>query len=131
MPAVRLALVVVAVALPWEAAPAQPPPWAGGPVPPGQLYGYSPLVHTIEPFPSKTSGYGLTMFHARGDKRANPPLVIDPRRPCPTVVIEVRDAPRAPALLPAGAFEPVGPVVRPRPARGAHRFAAVAAVNPK
>lgn len=135
MTAVRFAVAVVAVALSWEVATAQPPPWAGGPVPPGQLYGYSPLVHTIEPFPRKTSGYGLTMFHPGGDRRLYPTLIINPRRPSPTVatvVIEVRDAPlRAPALLPAAAFEPVGPVVRSRPAQGLHRFDSVAAVNPK
>ena len=125
MTAVRLAVAVVAVALSWNVATAQPPPWVGGPIPPGQLFGYSPLVHSVDPFPSKTSGYAHSMFlPCIGGKRVYPPLVVNPRRPsCHDVVIEVRDAPRAvPAVLPAAAFETAGPVVRPLPAQGLHRF---------
>jgi hypothetical protein len=138
---IELGVAVVAVALSCGVATAQPPVWVGGPVPPGQLYGYSPLVHTIDPFPTKTSGYGPSMFHYRGDRRVYPSLVVNPRRPSRVVegvhaprviiegadphrvIIEVVDAPRAaPALLPVAAFGPVGPVVRPLPAQGSHRF---------
>jgi hypothetical protein len=122
--------------LSWEVATAQPPPWAGGPTPPAHLYGYSPLVHTIELFPSKTSAYSQNMFGPNGGRRVYPALVVNPRRPSPpcAVVIEVRDAPRvptgtnlapaapAPGLLPAAAFVPVGPVTRPLPVQGLHRF---------
>lgn len=127
---VMFAVAVVAVALSWEVATAQPPPWAGGPVPPGQLMGYSPLVHTIDPFPTKTSGYGPSMFHPNGDRRVYPPLIVNPRRSCP-VVIEVRDGPRVPTgtnlaatapVVTTAAFEPAGPVVRPRSVQGLHRF---------
>src|SRR5438045_3504794 len=104
MHAFRFGVAVVAVALSWNAATAQPPPYLGGPVPPGQLYGYSPLVHTIEPFPSKTSPYAHSMFlPGVGGKRVNPQLVIDPRRPSCAVIIEVRDAPR---------FKPTGTVMQ-------------------
>jgi hypothetical protein len=123
MPAIRFGIAAVVVAMSWGAATAQPPPYLGGPVPPGQLYGYSPLVHTIEPFPSRTSGYALSIFGPNGGRRVHPSLVVNPRRPCHTVIIEVRDAPRpAPALLPAAALEPVGPVARPLPGEGLHRF---------
>ena len=123
MTAVRLGVAVVVVALSCGAATAQPPPWVGGPIPPGHLFGYSPFVHMVDPFPSKTSGYALSIFGPNGGKRVYPPLVVNPRRPsCPTVIIEVRDAPRpAPVVLPAVAFE-AGPVVRPLPVQGLHRF---------
>jgi hypothetical protein len=111
--------------LSWNAATAQPPVWVAGPVPPGELYGYSPLVHSIEPFPSKTSPYSYSMFiPGVGGKRVYPSLVTDPRRRCPAgpAVVEVRHAPRtAPTVLPA-AYETAGPVARPRPAQGLSRF---------
>ncbi len=129
---VELGVAVVAVALSCGVATAQPPVWVGGPVPPGQLYGYSPLVPSIDPFPTKTSGYGPSMFHPNGHRRVYPSLVVNPRRhsrvgievvDAPRIIIEVVDAPRgAPGLLPVAAFEPVGPVVRPLPVQGVHRF---------
>ena len=138
---IELGVAVVAVALSCGVATAQPPVWVGGPVPPGQLYGYSPLVHTIDPFPTKTSGYGPSMFHYRGDRRVYPPLVVNPRRPshviievvdAPRVIIEVVDAPRAaPVLLPATVFAAAGPVVRPLPVQGLHRFDGGATVTSK
>jgi hypothetical protein len=129
MHAVKFGIAVVVVALSWNAATAQPPPSLGGPIPPGQLFGYSPLVHSVEPFPSKTSPYAPSMFlPGVGGKRLPTQLVIDPRRPSPScnaVIIEVRDAPRfrpAPPVMQAVAFSPAGPVVRPLPVQGMHRF---------
>jgi hypothetical protein len=122
---IGLGIAVVVVVLSWEVATAQPPPWAAGPIPPGQLFGYSPLVHTIEPFPTKTSGYGHSMFlPGVPGKRVYPPLIVNPRHPSCPIIIEVRDAPRAaPPVLPAAALVPVGPpVVRPLPVQGLHRF---------
>jgi hypothetical protein len=125
MHAVKLGVAVIAVALLGGVATAQPPTWVGGPTPPGQLFGYSPLVPTVEPFPSKTSPYAPSMFlPGIGGKRMNTQLVIDPRRSC-TVIIEVRDAPRIHTGVPvmqAAAFEPAGPIVRPLPMQGMHRF---------
>lgn len=129
----RLAVVLGVVALSCGAATAQPPVWLGGPVPPGQLYGYSPLVHTIDPFPSKTSPYAYSMFlPGVGGKRVYPSLVTNPRRRGYSSYVEGIGAPRvvstaptvlpAPLVAPAAAFEPVGPIARPLPAQGLQRF---------
>lgn len=124
MTRVAFGVAVAAVALSGGRAAAEQPPWAGGVPPVGQLFGYSPLNHSIDPFPSKTSPYYHSMFHpVYGGKRVYPPLVIDPRRPTVT-----REAPAAvPATLPAvpAPADPaavVGPVERPRLVRGWHRF---------
>lgn len=118
-----LALVVVVLAA--GAATAQPPPWAGGPPPVGQLFGYSPLVHSIDPFPSHTSGYALSMFGRNGGKRIYPPVGSHGPAVIPyPAVTTVPAAPAEPAVLnPVMAGPAVAnPVVWPTPARGRHRF---------
>lgn len=126
MRAWKFAVAVVAVLLSWGAASAQPPVWVGGPTPPSHLEGYSPFVPAVDPFPSKTSPYAHSMFlPGVGGKRLPTQLVIDPRRQCHTVIIEVRDAPRfkpTGTVMQAASFEPVGPVVKPLPVQGTHRF---------
>jgi hypothetical protein len=68
------------------------------------------------------------MFLPRvGGKRVYPSLVVNPRRPSCSgaIIIEVRDAPglhSTGSVMPAAAFEPVGPIVRPLPVRGVSRF---------
>jgi hypothetical protein len=85
--------------------------------PPGDLYGYSPLVRTIDPFPTRTSGYAPSIFlPGIGGKRIYPPLATYPHQP--VVVVE-----RSPLVEPAvPAPMVVGPVEWPLPARGWHRF---------
>src|SRR4051812_28213899 len=102
MTRVAFAGAVAAVALSGGSALAEQPPWAGGPPPVGQLFGYSPLVHSVDPFPSKTSPYYPSMFHpVYGGKRVYPQLLTDPRRP-PVVVREATPAPvAAPVAVPA------------------------------
>jgi hypothetical protein len=130
MNALKFGGALVAIVLARDVATAQPPTWAGGPTPPGQLFGYSPLVPTVDPFPTKTSGYAPSMFGPLGGRRVNPPLVVNPRRPSCPVVIEIRNgsrvptgtnlAPAAPVVTTAAFVE--GPIVRPLPATGLHRF---------
>jgi hypothetical protein len=107
---------VVAVAATGGRAAAQSP--AIGQLPPvGDLYGYAPLVPTIDPFPTRTSGYANSIFLPRvGGKRlapVPPPVVIHPA-PVP--------APVSVAVLPTRPTVPPGPVVMPAPPRGWHRF---------
>ena len=112
----------LAVGLVGGTATAEQPPWAGGVPPVGQLYGYSPLNHSIDPFPSKTSPYYHSMFHpVYGGKRVSPFLLTDPRRPpvviqeAPTVVTEaVPAAPAAVALPTQPTVVAAPPVERPR-----------------
>jgi hypothetical protein len=83
---------------------------------PGDLYGYSPLVRTIDPFPTRTSGYAYSMFlPGIGGKRIYPPPVVveDPRQ-----VIALPDA----TMMPAETGAVIGPVQPVQPARGWHRF---------
>lgn len=123
---IRLAfgLSVLAVALSAGAVGAQQPPWAGGPPPIGNLFGYSPLTHSIDPFPSKTSPYYQSMFHpVLGGKRVYPSLVTDPR-PTATRQTPVVTAPEAPVTMvaPGGPAVIAGPVQTVAPARGLRRF---------
>jgi hypothetical protein len=110
---IRLAfgLSVVAVALSGGVASAEQPPWAGGPPPIGSWFGYSPLVHSVDPFPSKTSPYYHSMFHpVYGGKRVYPSLLTDPRGSGyrePAVII-TPDVPVVP-------FPQAGSVVQPGP----------------
>ena len=108
-------LSVLVMILSGGLAAAQSP--AIGQLPPvGDLYGYSPLVPTIDPFPTRTSGYAPSMFLPNiGGKRIYPPPVVVQERAGVVVV------PDAPVVLadPAAA---VGPVESLSPARGLHRF---------
>jgi hypothetical protein len=119
MSRIAFGVSVVTVALSGGVAAAQSP--AVGQLPPvGDLYGYSPLVPTIDPFPSRTSGYYPSMFNPRyGGKRiypALPPVVIHPAPvPVPAQVPVVTVLPTQPTV-------PAGPVVMPAPPRGWHRF---------
>jgi len=112
----RIALALLVVGFPGSIASAQNP--AVGQLPlPGDLYGYSPLVRTIDPFPTRTSGYALSIFMPHvGGKRVYPPIATYPHQPI--VVME-----RSPVVVPI-VPEPavVGPVEMPLPARGWHRF---------
>jgi hypothetical protein len=74
---------------------------------PGDLYGYSPLVPTIDPFPSRSTGYAPSMFGRRGGKRLYYPPV---RATDPVIVVD----PCTPGFI--------GPVQLPMPAHGLHRF---------
>jgi hypothetical protein len=89
-----------------------------------------PLVPTVDPFPTKTSGYAPSIVGPLGGRRVNPPLVVNPRRPSCPVVIEIRNAPRVPTGTNLASTAPVvttaalvvGPVAQPLPATGLHRF---------
>jgi hypothetical protein len=99
-----VSLLVAALSV--TAAAAQNP--AVGQLPlPGHLYGYSPLVPTIDPFPSRSTGYAPSMFGRRGGKRLYYPPV---RATDPVIVVD----PCTPGF--------VGPVQLPMPARAWHRF---------
>src|SRR5262249_6972559 len=106
---------LVAVTLSGSFATAQSP--AIGQLPlPGDLYGYSPLVPTINPFPSRSTGYAPSMFMPGvGGKR----LYYPPVRARDPVVTVVRCAPPIDPAVLAG---PVGPVEFPMPPRAWHRF---------
>ena len=83
---------------------------------PGDLYGYSPLVRTIDPFPTRTSGYAPSMFlPGIGGKRIYPPPVVveDPR-------VVVADPGTVIVSGEPGVI--VGPVQWTAPARAWHRF---------
>jgi len=61
---------------------ATPPDWAGHPPPVGDLFGYSPLVRSVDPFPSRSSGYAYSMFLPRvGGKRLSGQPAPVPRQP--------------------------------------------------
>lgn len=115
----RTALALLVVGFTGSLAAAQNP--AVGQLPlPGDLYGYSPLVRTIDPFPTRTSGYALSIFTPHvGGKRVYPPIATYPHQPI--VVVE-----RSPVVVPTVPTVPaptvVGPVAMPLPARGWHRF---------
>jgi hypothetical protein len=118
----RVAFSLFALALTGGVASAQSP--AIGQLPlPGDLYGYSPLVPTIDPFPSRSSGYYHSMFHPVYGGRRIPAGVT--RLPAPAVVVEGA-VPPIPLAEPAAL--PVGPTVTAMPqplpqARGFRRFA--------
>ena len=113
----RLAFTLFALAFTGGVASAQSP--AIGQLPlPGDLYGYSPLSPTIDPFPSRSSGYYHSMFHPQyGGKRI--PVT---RLAAPTVVVQ--PAPAGVAAEPAAL--PIGPTVaampQPTTMRGFRRF---------
>ncbi len=123
---------------------ATPPDWAGHPPPVGDLFGYSPLVRSVDPFPSRSSGYTYSMFLPRvGGKRVSGQPAPVPRQPvvmhhipaapsptgCPPPVTATATEPASAELsadpkpadpvVPVGA---VGPVVRPILAIGVNRF---------
>jgi hypothetical protein len=108
-------LLVVAVSA--SLATAQSP--AVGQLPlPGNVYGYSPLVPSVDPFPTRTSGYAPSMFLPRvGGKRIVPLPARAGIHHQPTVIVEpgVMMVPAEPTIL-------VGPVQLPPPARAWHRF---------
>ncbi len=116
---ITIGVSVIAVALSGAVATAQPPDWAGHPPPVGELFGYSPLVPRIDPFPSRTSGYAHSMFNPRnGGKRIYPQAA-----PVAEPIIIIHEAPAT--LTPSITItEPVfvGPMVQPVPVRGWHRF---------
>ncbi len=108
-------LSVLAITLSGSFAAAQSPA-IGQPPPVGQLWGYSPLVPTIDPFPSRTSGYAQSMFlRGIGGKRVYPSLAM-PAQP-PKVVVE-----RCPTCMTASSGMSVGPVQPALPARAWYRF---------
>jgi|GEM_PF-6898755 len=127
-----LTVAVVVVVLSGEAVTAQPLPTVGGLGPPGTLDGYSPLVPTIDMFPSKTSPYAPSLFGPNGGRRVYPQLIINPRRTCPPssypspypTVVVVREKPRPapPVRVVPASFETAGPVIRPWQ-QGLNRFA--------
>ncbi|MFO0825427.1 MAG: hypothetical protein U0792_20290 [Gemmataceae bacterium] len=117
----RVAFTLFALVFTVDSASAQSP--AIGQLPlPGDLYGYSPLVPTIDPFPSRSSGYYHSMFHPQyGGKRI--PVGVT-RLPAPGVVVE---GPVPPIPLAEPAALPVGPTVTAAPQpistpRGFRRF---------
>ena len=117
MARIAFGMSVVMVALSVWPATAQSP--AIGQLPPvGDLYGYSPLVPSVDPFPTRTSGYYHSMFDPRyGGKRVYPPL--------PVVIHKAPAVPGhlpAVSMLPTQPTVPLGPVVTPAPVRGRQRF---------
>jgi hypothetical protein len=119
MTRVAFGVAVVAVALSGGVAMAQPPVWAGGPPPLNHIFGYSPLVPSVDPFPSRTSGYAQSMFWRNGGKRIEP---LPARLQRPGTVIEYPTLPSVPEPAVVGGTVTVGPVVQVMPARGWHRF---------
>jgi len=111
-------LSVIAISLSGSVVSAQSP--AIGQLPlPGDLYGYSPLVPTIDPFPSRSTGYAPSMFGPNGGKRLYYPAVTRLGTPIP--VAQGAVAPGAAA----GPIEPtvvIGTVQSTMPARGFRRF---------
>jgi hypothetical protein len=83
---------------------------------PGDIYGYSPLVPTIDPFPTRTSGYAPSWFLPRiGGKRIYPPQYAA-QLPLEVVVIPG-------TVIAAGETAIVaGPVQSAPPPRAWHRF---------
>jgi hypothetical protein len=119
-----LGVSVLAVVLSAGFATAQNP--GIGRLPPvGDLYGYSPLVQSIDPFPSRTSGYALSMFSPMGGRRIEPlparlqryPAVVILPVPCGSCVAAPPAQPVAAGPITAG------PVVWAMPAQGLQRFA--------
>src|SRR5262245_21037040 len=120
-----LGLSVLAVVLSAGLARAQwpgpqgPGPAVGHPQPVGDLFGYSPLVPSVNPFPSRTSGYAQSIFSPMGGKRIEP--LPPPRHPSVIVLPVVPCAPCVP--YPPGEPAVIGPVVWAVPAQGLQRFA--------
>jgi hypothetical protein len=110
-----LAAPLFVVALSASMARAQSP--AVGQLPlPGDIYGYSPLVPTIDPFPTRTSGFATSWFLPRiGGKRISPPKYAAQLPPdvvfIPGTVVAVDE----PAVV-------AGPVQSVPPPRAWHRF---------
>jgi hypothetical protein len=101
---------------------ATPPDWAGHPPPVGDLFGYSPLVRSVDPFPTRSSGYAHSIFLPRvGGKRISGQPAPVSRHP---VVIHYVPAATNPVVLPGPVLPvgAVGPVVRPAMASGVDRF---------
>ena len=131
MTRVAFGLTVAAVVLTAGGAAAQPtgrgafatpPDWAGHPPPVGDLYGYSPLVRSVDPFPSRSSGYAHSMFLPRvGGRRISAQPAPVPRQPVVIYhapAVAVAELPAIP-VVPAGG---TGPVTRPLPVVGLNRF---------
>jgi len=106
-------LSVIAIALSGSIASAQSP--AIGQLPlPGDLYGYSPLVPTIDPFPSRSTGYAPSMFGPNGGRRMYYPSVTRLTAPIPVAQGAVV-GPTEPTII-------MGSVQSTMPARGFRRF---------
>jgi hypothetical protein len=106
---------LITVAFSTNFARAQGP--AAGQLPPvGDIFGYSPLVPSIDPFPTRTSGYAPSWFLPRiGGKRIYPPQYAAQLPPqvvvLPATVVPVEE----PAVI-------AGPVQPAAPPRAWHRF---------
>jgi len=106
-------LSVIAITLSGSIASAQSP--AIGQLPlPGDLYGYSPLVPTIDPFPSRSTGYAPSMFGPNGGRRMYYPSVTRLTAPIPVAQGAVV-GPNEPTII-------MGSVQSTVPARGFRRF---------
>lgn len=106
-------LSVIAITLSSSIASAQSPA-IGQLALPGDLYGYSPLVPTIDPFPSRSSGYAPSMFGPNGGKRMYYPSVT---RLSPPIVVhgDAVATPVQPTVI-------MGSVQSTMPVRGFRRF---------
>ncbi|MBA4190162.1 MAG: hypothetical protein C0467_19430 [Planctomycetaceae bacterium] len=105
-------LSVIVITLSGSVASAQNP--AIGQLPlPGDLYGYSTLVPTIDPFPSRSTGYAPSMFGPNGGKRLYYPSVT--RLSAPIPVAQGAVVANEPTVI-------LGSVESAMPARGFRRF---------
>ncbi|MCE9565664.1 MAG: hypothetical protein K8U57_26880 [Planctomycetes bacterium] len=108
-------LSVIALCLSGSVASAQSPA-IGQLALPGDLYGYSPLVPTIDPFPSRSTGYAPSMFGPNGGKRLYYPAVTRLQAPTPVA---------SGVVVPGAVAGPIEPTVVVPPtvyARGYRRF---------
>jgi len=109
----RIAFTLFALVFTGGIASAQSP--AIGQLPlPGDLYGYSPLVPTIDPFPSRSTGYAPSMFGPNGGRRMYYPSVTRLSAPIPVAQGAVV-GPNEPTII-------IGSVESAMPARGFRRF---------
>ena len=84
---------------------------------PGDIFGYSPLVPTVDPFPTRTSGYAPSWFLPRiGGKRIYPPRYAAQLPPEVVVIPGTVVAADEPVIV-------AGPVQSAPPPRAWHRFA--------
>jgi hypothetical protein len=83
---------------------------------PGDIFGYSPLVRTVDPFPTRTSGYAPSWFLPRiGGKRIYPPQYAAQLQPTVVVLPGTVVVPDEAAIV-------AGPVQPAVPPRAWHRF---------
>ncbi len=117
-------LSVIAITLSGSIASAQSPA-IGQLALPGDLYGYSPLVPTIDPFPSRSSGYSRSMFGPNGGKRMYYPSVTRLSPPIPVAPAVVAPGIAAAPGIAGAPIEPtviIGSVQSTMPVRGFRRF---------